>query len=518
MRAVITSPYVAACLSGALLGLSAPGFGQFWLAWIGIVPLFILVFSSKNAVHAVFRGYVFGIAYNLIALNWFLHLNPPWWAITQALQQPSARLGLSIGMWIVAGFINGFVYALAACVLYLVASTSTKLKRGQSLVLIISSAFVFSLVEHTVSYIPDLLLLPLSLLEYSQFHQSSALQICAIAGGGGLCACIIAVNAALSLAFLSRFGPRLPRPLQPKFTANPSRFFIYVGTATAIVFSIFGWGAYNLSRQTCQTPITVTVVQPGTAQECDRLKSDLSAKQVYARIENLLLKCPAGLVVWPETALFNIDQSQIDSLKALSRKLHLNMIVGFLERESKGKMFNSVLAIDENGTVSDHIYRKRCLIPFGEFEPIFLRVLPAAIKKNLPSIPKFTPGKESLAIKISDKAAISPIVCGENMDSLVCAQSVASGGMIIVDLSNLEWFKYSQASEFTEAVCAVRAVENQRWLVYASDSGPSFVIDPAGRTVAFADWGEVRLLTATAEYRSEVTPFTSRIASLKFLR
>lgn len=518
MPSAIANPYVVAFISGALLGFSAPGFGQWWLAWIGLVPLALLVFSSRNTIHAVSRGMIFGVAYNLVALTWFLHLNPPWWV---GLQEPSTRLALCIGMWLVAGFINGTVYALATCALHLVRLLSTKLKRGQSAVLILSSAFAFSLVEHTVSYIPDLLLLPLSLLEYSQFHQPALLQICAITGGGGLCAFIVAVNTAAALALLSRFRNGVPPKLQPTFNPNPSKFFIYVGIAATIVIANFIFGTVKLSDSSGKTPaspVTVTVVQPGTAQECDRLKRDLSAKQVFERIENLLLQCPPGIVVWPETALFNVDQQQIDSLKALSQKLRLNMIIGFLEREASGKMFNSVLAISEDGTMSDHFYRKRCLIPFGEFEPIFLRVLPESLKKNLPNIPKFTPGSESIAIKIVEDKAISPIVCGENMDALVCAQSVASGGNMIVDLSNLEWFKYSQASEFTEAVCAVRAVENQRWLVYASDSGPSFVIDPAGRTVAFANWGEVRLLTARAEYRFEVTPFARWVAALKFLR
>lgn len=520
MPSAIANTYVLASLSGAILGLSAPGFGQWWLAWIGLVPLIVLVFSSKNVFHAALRGIVFGIAYNLVVLNWFLHLNPPWWVLVN-LQEPSLRLALCIGMWLVAGTINGVVYAVAACALYFARFLSTKLKRGQAAALILSSGLAFSVLEHTVSYIPDWLLLPLSLLEYSQFQQSALLQLCAITGGGGLCACIVAVNTSAALALLSRFANNVPPNLQPTFKANPSRFFIYVGISSAILIANFLFGTLKLSNslnKTPMTPVTVTVVQPGTAQECDRLKHDLSAAQVYRRIENLLEQCPAGLVVWPETALFNIDKAQIDSLKALSQKLHLTMIIGFLEREPTGKMFNSVLAISEDGVMSGQFYRKRCLIPFGEFEPIILRVLPESIRKNLPNIPKFNPGRESIAIEVGHEKAISPIVCGENMDALVCAQSVASGGNIIVDLSNLEWFKYSQASEFTEAVCAVRAVENQRWLVYASDSGPSFVIDPKGRTVAASNWGEVRLLTAQAEYRSQVTPFARWAASLKFMR
>lgn len=527
----ITNPYVLAGLSGAVLGLSAPGFGHWYLCWMGLVPFFLLVFSSKNALFALLRGLTVGIAYNLVALEWFLHLNPPWWV---GLEDPLARQGLSTGMWLVAGLVNGLVYALVAVVLHLLVSTIARLKLGQkakATLLILLIAFVFSMMEHTVSYIPDLLLLPLSLLEYSQFRQPAMLQVCAIAGGGGLCALISAVNVAITLSLKSRFGSRLPQRLQvsldfsdcPAPTSKCS--IIYFGIAALIVASNFGYGCFKLfelqeSNSASANPITVTVVQPGSAQECDRIRRGLSTQEVYARIASLLEQCPPGLVVWPETALFDLDQNQIDSLKSLSKRLHLNMIVGFLERGDSGKMFNSVLAISENGTVNNQIYRKRCLIPFGEFEPLFLRMLPAGVKKSmsLPQIPKFTPGSESLAIRIDDTRTISPIVCGENMDAFVCAQSVIAGGNIIVDLSNLEWFKHSNASEFTEAVCAVRAVENQRWLVYASDSGPSFVIDSSGKTVAFAGWGEVRLLTAPAQYRFEVTPFAHWVAFLKFLR
>ncbi|GAI34517.1 unnamed protein product, partial [marine sediment metagenome] len=68
-----------ALVAGALFGLSAPGFGQWYLAWFCLAPFFLLVAGSESLKQASIRGFVFGAAYNLVYLNWYLGLHSLSW-------------------------------------------------------------------------------------------------------------------------------------------------------------------------------------------------------------------------------------------------------------------------------------------------------------------------------------------------------------------------------------------------------------------------------------------------------
>src|SRR5262245_10446104 len=79
---VTVSPQAALVLSGvfgAVFGLSAPGYDHWYLAWFGLVPLLLLVASSRSLAVALLRGLIFGTAYNLVYLNWLLKLHPLDW-------------------------------------------------------------------------------------------------------------------------------------------------------------------------------------------------------------------------------------------------------------------------------------------------------------------------------------------------------------------------------------------------------------------------------------------------------
>src|ERR1700691_6104488 len=68
------------CLTtGAFLGLSAPGINLWLIAWFGLTPLLLLIADSKNGWQAAWRGLIFGTAYNLVYLNWYLGLQPLDW-------------------------------------------------------------------------------------------------------------------------------------------------------------------------------------------------------------------------------------------------------------------------------------------------------------------------------------------------------------------------------------------------------------------------------------------------------
>jgi apolipoprotein N-acyltransferase len=75
---------------------------------------------------------------------------------------------------------------------------------------------------------------------------------------------------------------------------------------------------------------------------------------------------------------------------------------------------------------------------------------------------------------------------------------------LIVSLANDAWFGDSQEPWLHDAVARLRAVEHRRYLVRATNSGVSSVVDPVGRVVARAGLlarenlrAEVRMLSGT---------------------
>ena len=62
----------ASLVCGALLGLSAPGFEQWYLPWFGMIPLLYFTVTAKSPWLAGVRGFYFGTGFNLVYTCWYL--------------------------------------------------------------------------------------------------------------------------------------------------------------------------------------------------------------------------------------------------------------------------------------------------------------------------------------------------------------------------------------------------------------------------------------------------------------
>ena len=90
-------------------------------------------------------------------------------------------------------------------------------------------------------------------------------------------------------------------------------------------------------------------------------------------------------------------------------------------------------------------------------------------------------------------------ICNEAMFPEVVADRVLSGASWIVNPSNDTWIPFERFAEHQLDIVAMRAVENRRWTVRASTSGPSAVIDPFGRIVARTLMNRAEVLVADIE-------------------
>jgi apolipoprotein N-acyltransferase len=85
---------------------------------------------------------------------------------------------------------------------------------------------------------------------------------------------------------------------------------------------------------------------------------------------------------------------------------------------------------------------------------------------------------------------------------------VLNGARLFINLSNDGWFGRSAAGAQHLVYTRVRAVENHRWLLRATNTGLTASIDPYGRVVALLETDVRGVLAAPYGFRGDLTPYT----------
>jgi apolipoprotein N-acyltransferase len=73
------------------------------------------------------------------------------------------------------------------------------------------------------------------------------------------------------------------------------------------------------------------------------------------------------------------------------------------------------------------------------------------------------------------------VICNEALFPEIVGARVNTGAEVLVNLSNDSWLLDPQFAAQALDATRLRAVEQRRWIVRASTSGPSALIDPHGR-------------------------------------
>ena len=106
-------------------------------------------------------------------------------------------------------------------------------------------------------------------------------------------------------------------------------------------------------------------------------------------------------------------------------------------------------------------------------------------------------------------ARIGLIICYESIFPDEVRQFVANGAQVLVNISNDGWYGDSGAYAQHLNQTRMRAIENDRWLLSATNTGVTASIDPYGRIVARAE-RKVRSALQAAYELTSVTTFYTR--------
>jgi apolipoprotein N-acyltransferase len=172
-------------------------------------------------------------------------------------------------------------------------------------------------------------------------------------------------------------------------------------------------------------------------------------------------------------------------------------------RDAEGRQpLNSALVLNPAGELLSH-YSKIFLVPFGEFVPWPFSLF---IEKITLQAGDFVPGDKIIVTPV-DGHKIGTFICYESVFARGVRRFVADGAELLVNISNDSWYGPTAARHQHLLIARMRAVENQRWLLRATNDGITSVIDAGGRIVAQLPSFQQGVLSAHFNYLSGLTWF-----------
>ncbi|MBX2859014.1 MAG: apolipoprotein N-acyltransferase [Cellvibrionaceae bacterium] len=189
----------------------------------------------------------------------------------------------------------------------------------------------------------------------------------------------------------------------------------------------------------------------------------------------------ADLVIWPEAAvplLFNDATAFLEEIEAQASASQSAFITGILyDDRVVGKYYNAIAGFGE----AEKIYFKQRLVPFGEYVPFESQLRGLIEFFDLPNSIIHQGPKAQENLKVSGYT-IAPYICYEIVYPDLVASKLRQAE-VIVTISNDAWFGQSIGPLQHYQMAQMRALENGRYVIRATNTGLSGVISPQGLTV-----------------------------------
>jgi apolipoprotein N-acyltransferase len=185
----------------------------------------------------------------------------------------------------------------------------------------------------------------------------------------------------------------------------------------------------------------------------------------------------------------------------------------FLGNDTDGYV-NSMVGVPPADPASADLYRygKRHLLPFGEFIPPgfgwFVRMM------NIP-LGDQEHGRTEAAWAVAGQR-LRPLICYEDLFGEDFAGSAAGEGAatVLVNTANLAWFGLHMVQDQHLQFSRMRALEFQRPVVRATNTGATAVVDHLGRVTHRLPPLQRAVLEAQVQGRSGSTPYARWLAAL----
>jgi apolipoprotein N-acyltransferase len=501
VRQIHYSAWLLVLLSSVLQVLIFPLPGLYVLSWVAFAPLIVAVLRARPAgeleiagsvnLRAATPGQAFLLGY-VSGILWFA--GTCYW-IYDTMHEHG---GLSVPVALLALFLFclylGLYHGLFGLLLGMAAGPGRDHRRA-----IISIPFLWVAVELARTRVTGF---PWDLLGTAQVDNIPLSRIATLTGVYGISFEIMLVNVALAAAFLV-----------PRKKRNPLLVAALAAGAVLQAGSLVDAPALAGDRAALLVQENIPVDENWTRDTFQRTLRELTELSVKAdsagRAET---RGKTDLIVWPESPapFFTNDPFFREPVSEMARTTQSWVVTGAIgsnragQSGSSSELFNSAALVSPAGEWTAR-YDKVHLVPFGEYLP-FPRLF-AFAGGLTKAVGEFTPGMSRVALH-AGHTALAVFICYESVFPDDVRQFADNGAQVFVNISNDGWYGDSGAYAQHLNQTRMRAIENERWILSATDTGVTGSIDPYGRVVARMPRKERGTLVAPYALTSVTTFYT----------
>lgn len=510
-------------LIAILIGISAllqvlifPTPAVAWLSWIALVPLlYALIFHAQTAPpRARMPGFLIGYACGVL---WYL--GTCYW-IYKTMHE-YGRLDPVVSVLVLIGFALylGLYHALFGWLF------TALVKRLGSVKALLLAPALWVAVELARFWVTGF---PWNLLGGAQIDNASLMLLVPVTGVYGASFYIAAVNAAFVVAFVS--------------SGRRRKLAVSIFAAAIAIPLLGNLRAPVVAPKPTHEAVLVQQNIPiadGVQWTAEYFDQTIAAVAEVSRIPRAAT--PANgprLLIWPESpAPFYVNDPKFRHwVSTVAADQNAFLIAGSVGMKATGnanndyEIYNSATLIAPSGEFIDR-YDKVHLVPFGEYVP-FKKILFFANELTR-EVSNFTPGARRNVLTLAAVPAAAehkhhpgmempppaPVTqpAGTKAGVFICYESIfpdevrqfaRHGAEVLVNISNDGWYGNSGAIDQHLAMARMRALENRRWVLRATNTGVTASIDPYGRIVARAPRNVRTSLAAPYSLVSEQTVYT----------
>lgn len=483
--------------SGIGLAFSFPSYHWPLLAWISLA---LLILSALGANHRIASlcGFLHGFLFVAVSVPWIytvMHIHGYMDRATSA-----GVFALVAAAW---GALTGaFTRAVGF------------LSRAGAVRACLAAPFLWVAMEFARMHLPEIAF-PWNLAGYAPSENIGMMQVASITGIFGLSFILCAFNALWAWLWVSSSIPVM-------------RKVAIAGGSAALLATTAIAGARMVPRPTARH--TARLVQLNFPEVANYPADwiELHAAELDD-IEKMSVEPPqkssnatpstADLIVWPEAPapFMFLDPKFARRAERIAVRAGYPFLAGVIEWKSarqerddgpgktKLEPYNSAVMLDAQGR-RIFAYDKIHLVPFGEYEPFPL--IHHVVASVSTEVGGFRKGSNYSEGQLPGGKRFGVFICYEAIFPNEVRRFVADGANLLVNISNDGWFGRSAAPDQHLMMARVRAAENRRWLLRATNNGFTVAIDPYGRIVARLAPDIRDALDAPYDFRRDITVYS----------
>ena len=442
---------MAAVASSVLLILSFPNSGYWPLAWMGLVPLLVVIALKPSPRGSFWLGWFTGAVFFYGSCYWLTYSMIHYGGIPQW----SAYLLLAPAPIVVGLFPAVFALVLARAI------------RAWGTRALFLAPFVWSTLEWGRLALTGQLW---NAIGYSQAYQPVLIQPARWGGVYAVGFMIVFINAAIAFLILKR----------------NVRSVLVTGLVFLIVALVLVTSQSPPSGSDSQTPEAVVVaLQPNVPMDIFKsteemqLLIDRHVSMSEAALKQLPDDGTPRLVIWPESPMnfaYGNDSELRELLVRFATANQTAVLFNSQEAAPNDGIYNSALLVNQQGSLIAQ-YDKIRLMPFGEYVPL-PRWLPGASTVGT-IVGDFTPGTNYTLMKVGHVRA-GVFICIESAYPSIARSFTRDGADVLINISNDGYLGPTAVMRQHLSNVVFRAVENGRPILRVTNSGITAYITQAG--------------------------------------